>query len=102
MMAESNGGGSLFDLILRPILTEKSALLMEQNKYVFEVSKAADKLQIRRAIEEFFDVKVVRVNMIREPRKRKRVGRFIGFKPQYKKAIVTLGAGEKINLFPEL
>lgn len=100
MTQESNG--SLFDLISRPILTEKSALLMEQNKYIFEVSRNADKSQVRKAIEEFFDVKVVSVNTIREPRKKKRVGRFIGFKPQYKKAIVTLGPDEKISLFPEL
>ena len=100
MTRENNG--NLFDLILRPVLTEKSALLMEQNKYVFEVARDADKLQIRQAIEEFFEVKVVSVNTIREPRKKKRVGRFIGFKPQYKKAIVTLGAGEEISLFPEL
>jgi len=100
MTQESNG--SLFDLILRPVLTEKSALLMEQNKYVFEVVKTAGKTQIRQAIEEFFDVKVVSINTIREPRKKKRVGRFIGFKPQYKKAIVTLAEGAEIQLFPEL
>lgn len=93
---------SLFDLIISPIVTEKAALLMEQNKYVFDVSRKATKDQVRQAIEGFFDVKIVSINTSRQPHKKKRVGRFIGLKPNYKRAIVTLAPGDKIELFPGL
>lgn len=93
---------NLFDLIVSPILTEKAALHMEQNKYVFDVSKKATKGQVKQAIEGFFDVKVLNVNTFRKPQKRKRVGRFIGYKPNYKRAVVTLAPGDKIELFPGL
>ncbi len=94
------------DLVRRPIVTEKATMLMEQNKYTFEVSPKATKLDIKAAIESLFDVKVVKVNTTNPPRKKRRVGRFIGFKPQYKRAIVTVALGdeEKIRqvLFPEV
>ncbi|HEY9802648.1 MAG TPA: 50S ribosomal protein L23 [Leptolyngbyaceae cyanobacterium] len=97
---------NLPDLIRRPILTEKATILMEQNKYTFEVTPKATKPQIRSAIEDLFAVKVVKVNTTLPPRRKKRVGKFIGFKPQYKKAIVTVAPGdvEKIRqvLFPEV
>ncbi|BAY39978.1 50S ribosomal protein L23 [Nostoc sp. NIES-2111] len=97
---------NLPDLIRRPILTEKATILMEQNKYTFEVTPKATKPQIRSAIEDLFEVKVVKVNTALPPRRKKRVGKFIGFKPQYKKAIVTVAPGdvEKIRqvLFPEV
>jgi large subunit ribosomal protein L23 len=97
---------NLPDLIRRPIVTEKATILMEQNKYTFEVVPKADKTQIKAAIEDLFQVKVVKVNTALPPRKKKRVGKFIGFKPQYKKAIVTVASGDvdKIRqvLFPEV
>lgn len=92
----------LADLVLRPIVTEKATLLLEQNKYVFDVILKATKPQIKAAIESLFEVKVVSVNTLRPPRKKRRVGRFLGYKPQYKRAIVTLADGEKITLFPEV
>ncbi len=94
----------LADLILQPILTEKATYLMEQNKYVFEVQPKATKPQISAAIESLFDVKVAKVNTMNPPRKKRRVGRFIGFKPHYKKAIVTLKEGSSLQatFFPEL
>ena len=92
----------LADLVLRPIVTEKATLLLEQNKYVFEVILKATKPEIKAAIESLFDVKVTSVNTIRPPRKKRRVGRFLGYKPQYKRAIVTLEAGDSITLFPEV
>jgi large subunit ribosomal protein L23 len=92
----------LADLVLKPIVTEKATLLMEQNKYVFDVAVKATKPEIKAAIESLFDVTVVKVNTIRPPRKKRRVGRFIGYKPQYKRAIVTLGEGDSITLFPEV
>ncbi|NJN72849.1 MAG: 50S ribosomal protein L23 [Limnothrix sp. RL_2_0] len=92
----------LADLILKPIVSEKATILLEDNKYVFDVVLKATKTDIRAAIEGLFEVKVVKVNTSRPPRKKKRVGRFIGFKPQYKRAIVTLAEGDTITLFPEV
>ena len=95
---------ALADLVYRPIVTEKATLLMEQNKYVFEVVPTATKPEIKAAIEDLLKVKVESVNTIRPPRKKRRVGKFVGFKPNYKRAIVTLAAGESLQniLFPEV
>ena len=94
------------DLVRRPILTEKATMLMEYNKYTFEVSPKATKPEIKAAIEDLFNIKVVHVNTMLPPRKKKRVGRFLGYKPQYKRAVVTVANGdeEKIRqvLFPEV
>ncbi|MEB3224173.1 MAG: 50S ribosomal protein L23 [Synechococcus sp.] len=92
----------LADLILKPIVSEKATILLEDNKYVFDVALKATKTDIKAAIENLFGVKVVKVNTNRPPRKKKRVGRFIGFKPQYKRAVVTLAEGDTITLFPEV
>jgi large subunit ribosomal protein L23 len=92
----------LADLILKPIVTEKATLLLEQNKYVFDVVLKATKTDIKAAIESSFNVKVTKVNTLRSPRKKKRVGRFLGYKPQYKRAIVTLQEGDTIVLYPEV
>lgn len=93
---------NLVDLIRRPLITEKSNLVMENNQYVFEVALKATKPQIREAIEQLFDVKVLKVNTSIMPRKQKRVGRFVGYKPQYKRAFVTLAEGDTIPLFPDV
>jgi len=93
---------NLADLILKPLVTEKATLLLEQNQYVFEVVPKATKPDIKAAIESLFDVKVTSVNTARPPRKKKRVGRFLGFKPQIKRAIVTLKEGDSIPLFPDV
>lgn len=97
---------NLADLVRRPIVTEKATILMEQNKYTFEVIPKATKPQIKAAIENLFDVKVVKINTMQPPRKQRRVGRFIGYKPQYKKAIVTVATTDvdKIRqvLFPDV
>ncbi|MBW4548049.1 MAG: 50S ribosomal protein L23 [Symplocastrum torsivum CPER-KK1] len=93
---------NLADLVLRPIVTEKATLLLEQNKYVFEVILKATKPEIKAAIESLFDVKVTSVNTLRPPRKKRRVGKFVGYKPQYKRAVVTLKTGDSITLFPEV
>ncbi|MBW4567585.1 50S ribosomal protein L23 [Hassallia byssoidea VB512170] len=94
------------DLVRRPIVTEKATIAMEQNKYTFEVIPKATKPEIKAAIENLFNVTVVKVNTSRPPRKKRRVGKFIGYKPQYKKAIVTVAPGDedKIRqvLFPEV
>ncbi|AFZ48144.1 LSU ribosomal protein L23 RplW [Cyanobacterium sp. HL-69] len=94
----------LADLIIRPIVTEKATYMMEDNKYVFECVKQATKPQIRAAIESLFEVKVVKVNTMNQPRKKRRVGQNVGYKPQYKKAIVTLAEGDSLQstFFPDL
>ncbi len=94
----------LADLVLKPIVTEKATLQMEDNKYVFDVLPKATKPEIKAAIESLFDVTVTSVNTLKLPRKQRRVGRFIGYKPQYKRAIVTLQEGDSIysELFPDV
>ncbi|MEA5469827.1 MULTISPECIES: 50S ribosomal protein L23 [unclassified Spirulina] len=92
----------LADLILKPIVTEKATLLLEQNKYVFDVKPKATKPEIRAAIESLFAVKVTKVNTHNPCRKKKRVGKFMGYKALYKRAIVTLAEGDEIVLFPEV
>ena len=92
----------LADLVIKPIITEKATLLLEENKYVIDVLPKATKPEIKAAIESLFEVKVTSVNTIRPPRKKRRVGRFIGHKPLYKRAIVTLAEEDSITLFPDL
>lgn len=92
----------LADLILKPIITEKGTIQMELNKYVFDVLPKATKPDIKAAIESLFDVTVVKVNTLTLPRKKRRVGRFMGYKAQYKRAIVTLKDGDSIALFPDV
>ncbi|MDQ0340188.1 large subunit ribosomal protein L23 [Caldalkalibacillus uzonensis] len=83
------------DIIKRPIITERSTDMMEQNKYVFEVDVKANKTEIKKAVEQIFDVKVVKVNTINMKKKPKRFGRFSGFTPRRKKAIVQLSEDSK-------
>ena len=102
MVTKTLALGALASLIRRPIITEKATLLLENNQYVFEVAPKATKPQIKAAIEELFDVKVVGISTANLPRKKRRIGRFEGFKPQYKRAVVTLAPEDSIPLFPEL
>lgn len=90
------------DLIVKPIVTEKATLLMEQNKYVFDVVPKATKPDIKAAIESLFDVTVTKVNTLNLPRRKRRVGKFLGYKARYKRAIVTLAEGDDIKLFPDV
>ena len=84
-----------------PIITDKATRLLENNQYSFIVNRSSDKVQIKSEIESLFNVKVIKINTCRLPRKKKRVGKYIGWKPQYKKAIVTLSEGDSINLFTD-
>lgn len=93
---------TLPDLIRRPLVTEKATFLLEDNKYTFEVVLQATKPQIKAAIEQLFDVKVVGVNTYNPPQKARRVGRFAGHRSHYKRAVVTLAPGDSITLFPEV
>ena len=87
------------DIIIRPMITERSTQLMAEGKYTFVVDKRANKIQIAQAIAEIFKVKVIYVHTMNVRGKKKRVGRFVGKRPDYKKAIVKLAAGESIELF---
>lgn len=88
------------DLIKRPIITERSTELMEEGKYVFEVDRRANKTEIRQAIEKLFGVEVEKVNTLRTPGKQKRVGKYVGYTSERKKAIVKLTADSKpIEIF---
>nr|YP_010988270.1 ribosomal protein L23 [Rhodochorton tenue]WOK79466.1 ribosomal protein L23 [Rhodochorton tenue] len=93
--------GNLIDIIKRPILTDKSTRMLEDNQYCFSVTRNARKNQIKEAIEYIFGVKVIKINTLNPPLKKRTVGRFTGKKPRYKKAIVKLKAEDKIDLFPE-
>ena len=87
------------DIIKRPVITEKSYKLMEDNKYTFEVDKKANKLEVKQAVKEIFDVEVEKVNIINVKPKKRRVGRYTGLTRNRKKAIVTLAKGQKIGDF---
>jgi len=87
------------DIIKRPIITEKSYQLMEENKYTFEVDRKSNKLEVKLAVQEIFDVTVEKVNIINVKPKKRRVGRYTGLTRNKKKAIVTLAEGQKIADF---
>ena len=87
------------DVIIKPVVTEKSMNLLVDNKYTFIVDRKANKTEIKNAIENIFNVKVEKVYTINVKGKPKRLGRFEGRTPDRKKAIVTLKPGQKIRLF---
>ena len=88
-----------YNVLLKPLITEKGTLLAEQNKYAFQVAPGANKMQIKEAVETAFNVRVLRVNTMVMPGKMKRVGRSQGRTSEWKKAIVTLAAGDRIEFF---
>lgn len=88
-----------YSVLLRPLITEKGTLLSEQNKYAFQVAKGANKLQVKEAVEKAFDVHVVKVNTMVMPGKTRRVGRSRGMTSEWKKAVVTIMPGERIEFF---
>ena len=89
----------IYEVLRRPVITEKNTVLMDQHKYVFEVRKDANKAQVKVAVEKAFSVNVKAVNMITVPAKPKGFGRMKGHKSAWKKAIVTLKPGDKIEIF---
>lgn len=89
----------VYEVLRRPVITEKNTLLSAQNKYVFEVYRDANKPQIKEAVEKAFKVKVKSVNVICVPGKMRRAGRQRGMTSPWKKAVVTLEAGHKIEVF---
>jgi len=95
---------SRFHSIIRsPSITEKNtALRSDQNKYVFEVDRRSNKKEIKRAVESLFNVKVESINTMVVKGKQKRMGRFSGYRPNWKKAIVKLAEGQTIDKFGEV
>lgn len=92
-----------YDVIRKPVITERSMEGLAENKYVFEVASDANKIEIRKAVEEIFGVKVAKVNTIKTPGKWKRMGVHTGKTPAVKKAIVTLTEdSKKIEIFENM
>ena len=89
------------NVIKYPIITDKATRLLENNQYSFVVNPMSTKPVIKKAIEYLFNVKVIKINTCQLPKKKKRIGKYIGWKSRYKKAIVTLAEGNAISLFAE-
>ena len=89
----------LYEVLRRPVITEKNADLQAQGKYAFEVTDNANKRQIKQAVEKAFNVKVTAVNVLIVHGKRRRMGRREVLMPSWKKAVVTLQPGDKIGFF---
>jgi large subunit ribosomal protein L23 len=89
----------LYEVLRRPVITEKGTDLQAQNKYAFEVAGGANKPQIKQAVEKAFGVKVTAVNVMTMRGKTRRVGRRQVLTPSWKKALVTLKPGDKIEIF---
>ncbi len=94
---------NVYDIIIRPIQTEKAVLLQAQNQYVFEVARDANKIEIKDAIQQVFGgkepVQVTNVRVINMHRKARSRGRYAGYTTAWKKAIVTLAPGQAIEIF---
>jgi len=89
----------LYEVLRRPLITEKNTMLQAQGKYAFEIAREANKPQIKQAVEKAFKVKVLAVNVMTVPGKTRRVGRRQVLTQSWKKAIVTLKSGDTIEFF---
>nr|YP_011005588.1 50S ribosomal protein L23 [Cutleria multifida]WAM62592.1 50S ribosomal protein L23 [Cutleria multifida] len=90
---------SSIDLIKYPITTKKTIALLENNQYTFLVDPRLTKINVKKAIEFLFNVKVIKINSCNLPKKKRRVGQFIGVRPRYKKVMVKLAKDNKIDFF---
>jgi len=90
----------LYKIIKKALITEKSTIAKDEaNKYFFAVDRRANKIEISNAVEKLFKVKVIDVAVMNVPGKKKRTGKILGEKPSWKKAVVTLAAGSRIEVF---
>tara|TARA_B100001146_G_C15943400_1_gene332330 strand:- start:105 stop:392 length:288 start_codon:yes stop_codon:yes gene_type:complete len=90
----------IFEVLRRPLVTEKSQIMQDgYNKYAFEIDSRANKAQVKSAVEESFGVKVTEVNIMTVKGKSKRYGRRLSQRPSWKKAVVSLGGNDKIQIF---
>lgn len=86
---------------ISPHITEKATDLTEKNQYVFKIGQKVNKKEVKKAVEDLYKVKVLDVKIINIPAKKRRIGRTSGWKKGYKKAIVRLKEGQKIETFPK-
>ncbi len=91
-----------YDIILKPVITEKTVAMMEEGKYTFKVAKGSNKFEIKNAIQDIFKVNVVNISTMNVRGKVKRMGRSEGKTSSWKKAIVTLKEGQQIEVFEGL
>lgn len=90
---------NIYSIIKKPVVTEKSTIARdEENKYLFEVDRGATKIDIRNAVEKLFKVNVLNVHTVNVSGKKKRVGRVVGRRRSWKKAVVTLAPGSSIEV----
>ncbi|MBZ9578431.1 50S ribosomal protein L23 [Patescibacteria group bacterium] len=90
-----------YRVLKEPHITEKATDLARKNQYVFRIWEGVNKVEVKKAIEDIYKVKVIDVKIIKVPPKRRRLGRISGWKKGYKKAIVKVKEGQKIELFPK-
>ena len=89
-----------WNFLKSPYVSEKATALAEKNKYVFVVSDNANKFQVKESIEELYKVNVLSVNVTKIPRKKKRLGKHHGWKKGFKKAVIEIQKGQKIDVYP--
>ena len=89
------------EVLIKPLVTEKTTDLMQENKYTFKVHPKANKIEIKTAVQAIFDVDVLEVRTMNVPGKLKRQGRFAGYTSNWKKAIVTVAPGQRLPIFDE-
>ena len=90
---------NVYEVLRRPLITEKTTVLQERNKYAFEIADKANKHEVKVAVEKSFKVNVTKVNIVSYHGKQKKLGRRVMMTPSWKKAIVTLIPGQKIEFF---
>ncbi|MEK7520351.1 MAG: 50S ribosomal protein L23 [Patescibacteria group bacterium] len=96
--ATARGDALMSGIVRRPHVTEKAAALQEQGKYVFQVAASANKIEVKKAIAHMFGVRPVAVHIARKPERRVRLGKYEGKVPGFKKAIITLKEGDRIDM----
>jgi large subunit ribosomal protein L23 len=89
----------MYHIVRRALITEKSTVAKDENKYVFEVDRRANKIEVAKAVEKLFKVKVINVHVMNVTGKKKRIGRILGEKRSWKKAVVTLAPGSRIEIY---
>ncbi|HPN96435.1 MAG TPA: 50S ribosomal protein L23 [Candidatus Moranbacteria bacterium] len=96
---KSENNSIAYRVLMEPWITEAATMMVENNKYVFKVAPKATKGEIKKSIEDLYGVNVAAINTVNIPRKKRIRGRSLGFKSGFKKAIVTLKEGDKIDIF---
>ncbi len=98
ILKSKKGKGFSYDIVKGPHISEKATVLGEKNKYTFKVYENSNKPEIKRSIEGIYGVNVLSVNIIKAPNKKRRIGRIEGYKKGFKKAVITVKEGQKIDI----